>query len=92
VHVRDLDERWTDTQIWEYAKSNELVIVSKDADFTSRALLSAPPPRVVHICIGNASLRELRSALDIWWPIVETVVDGSRIVSVFRGAISTLNE
>ena len=29
--MRDVGETWTDTQIWEYAKEQDLIIVSKDA-------------------------------------------------------------
>jgi len=32
-HAADMGESLTDTQIWDYAKKNILVIVSKDADF-----------------------------------------------------------
>ena len=33
--VRDIDKRLPDTKIWELAQANNLVIVSKDADFSS---------------------------------------------------------
>ena len=58
LHVRDLDDTWTDTQIWEYARQNDMVIVSKDADFSDRVMLSEPPPRVVHVRLGNLRMRE----------------------------------
>lgn len=35
-HVRDMGETWTDTQIWQYARDHDMVIVSKDADFSDR--------------------------------------------------------
>ena len=57
VHVRDTDEKWTDQQIWEFAKENSLVIVTKDADFSERILLQNPPPRVIHIKHGKDDLR-----------------------------------
>jgi len=39
----------TDSQIWEYAKKNDLVIVSKDTDFSDRIITRNPPPWVVHL-------------------------------------------
>ena len=45
--VSDHDDRWSDSQVWDYARLNDLVIVTKDADFSNRVMLSAPPPRVV---------------------------------------------
>ncbi len=48
VHVRDLDDEWTDSQVWKHAKQADLTIVTKDTDFSDRVLLSTPPPRVIH--------------------------------------------
>ena len=42
-----------DAEIWEYAKTNEFVIVSKDADFHQRSLLYGHPPKFVYLRIGN---------------------------------------
>ena len=48
-HVIDLDPSMKDSEIWRFAKENNLTIVTKDADFSDRILLSDPPPRVIHI-------------------------------------------
>lgn len=34
LHIFDLNDQWIDTQIWEYAKSRNLTIITKDADFS----------------------------------------------------------
>lgn len=70
VHVRDIGETWTDTQIWQYARDRNMVIVSKDADFSDRVMVSVPPPQVVHIRLGNMYLRDLHRLLDSLWPRV----------------------
>lgn len=58
VHAKDLGERWSDSELWAYARSQDLVIVSKDADFSDRILVSQLPPRVVHIRLGNMKMRD----------------------------------
>ncbi len=47
VHVKDIDDQWSDTQIWNYARERDLTIITKDADFSDRILLVGPPPRVI---------------------------------------------
>ncbi|MDF5721393.1 MAG: DUF5615 family PIN-like protein [Rhizonema sp. PD37] len=45
LHVRDIDMKSTiDPIVWDYAKSNSLMIVSKDADMQDRSLLFGNPP------------------------------------------------
>jgi predicted nuclease of predicted toxin-antitoxin system len=43
-----------DVVIWEFAKSNDFVIVSKDSDFHQRSLLYAHPPKFIYLRIGNS--------------------------------------
>jgi predicted nuclease of predicted toxin-antitoxin system len=53
-HVRDHGLAAADDQeIWDFARAQGLVIVSKDADFQHRALLYGPPPKVVWVRLGN---------------------------------------
>lgn len=43
-----------DGVIWEYAKANDFVIVSKDSDFHQRSLLYGHPPNFIYLRIGNS--------------------------------------
>jgi predicted nuclease of predicted toxin-antitoxin system len=44
--VAEIDEEWSDTEIWEYARKNNHTIVTKDADFSNRIIVAEPPPRL----------------------------------------------
>lgn len=44
-----------DRDIWEYAKVNSFMIISKDADFYQRSLLYGAPPKLVWLRIGNCT-------------------------------------
>jgi predicted nuclease of predicted toxin-antitoxin system len=56
-------ERATDGPVWEYAKQNGFVIVSKDADFHQRSFLYGHPPKVVWIRRGSCSTATVESIL-----------------------------
>jgi predicted nuclease of predicted toxin-antitoxin system len=56
THVRYVGlEKSSDEFVWEYAKANNFVIVSKDSDFHQRSFLFGHPPKVVWIRRGNCS-------------------------------------
>jgi predicted nuclease of predicted toxin-antitoxin system len=68
-HVKTLGLINTDDRlIWEYAKTNGFVIVSKDSDFHQRSLLYGHPPKFIYLRIGNCStskiIQILRDNLD----------------------------
>ena len=63
-HVRDLGLKAADDRsIWDHAKGNGLIIVSKDSDFYQRSLLSGHPPKVVWIRRGNCSTAAVEAIL-----------------------------
>ena len=86
----DLDRRMADFEIWQYALDNELVIVSKDTDFSDRIGLSTPPPRVIHICIGNMRLGSLYSCLLHQWPTVIDMIVDFKLIRVFSDRIEAV--
>jgi len=60
LHVREIGlVEATDTEIWNYAKANDFVIVSKDTDFQQRSLLLGHPPKVVWIRVGNCPVKTI---------------------------------
>ncbi len=59
-HVKTLALTNTDDGvIWEYAKVNGFVIVSKDSDFHQRSLLYGHPPKFVYLRIGNSPTTQI---------------------------------
>ena len=48
-------EKAFDVDIWNYARDNGFVIVTKDSDFEELSLLRGAPPKVIWIKLGNVS-------------------------------------
>ncbi len=73
----------TDSQIWEYAHQHELVIVSKDADFSDRIITRTPPPWVVHLRFGNLRKKDFHALLARVWPQIEALLKTHKLVNVY---------
>ena len=52
-----------DLAVWDYAKDNDFVIVSKEEDFHQRSFLSGSPPKVVWLRLGNCTTQDIEDAL-----------------------------
>lgn len=53
----------TDLRIWEYAKANGFVLVSKDDDFRNLSLVKGAPPKVLWLNLGNVSTDTIAKVL-----------------------------
>lgn len=86
-HARDLGESCTDTVLWEVARREALVILTRDADFYDRVLLATPPPRVVQVACGNLRRRDLLALLEESWPAVEGLLPEHKPIRVTTGGV-----
>lgn len=87
VHQHDIGPSRHDTQIWEYAKENGLTIITKDSDFSSRILLSVPPPKVIHVRLGNMDMRSFHAAIAHCWAEVLAMSETHKLVIVHADRI-----
>ncbi|MGH8607767.1 MAG: DUF5615 family PIN-like protein [Gammaproteobacteria bacterium] len=90
LHVFDLSDTWPDSEIWRYAREQELTIVTKDADFSSLAILNEPPPWVIHFRIGNMKIRDLHAFLQRVWPDISAFGATHKLVNVYSDRIETI--
>ena len=52
-----------DSDVWKYARQNNLIIVSKDADFSELSMAHGFPPKIIWIRRGNCATREIETIL-----------------------------
>jgi predicted nuclease of predicted toxin-antitoxin system len=75
-HVKTLALTNTDDGIiWEYAKANDFVIVSKDSDIHQRSLLYGHPPKFIYLRIGNSPTSEIVKILRDNFDTISQFVD-----------------
>ena len=52
-----------DDQVWEHARLNNFVIVSKDADYNNLSVLKGSPPKVIWLVLGNCTTAHVHSVI-----------------------------
>ena len=84
VHVFDLGFHTADDpRIWERARREHEVIVSKDEDFVDHWILSESPVQLVWIRKGNCSNRALLAWLEPLWPdALKRLDQGERFIEL----------
>ena len=86
-HVREINDEWSDTQIWQYAKERNLTIITKDVDFSNRIVTAEPPPKVIHLKVGNMRLAEFRKFMFNNWEEMEKLSVEYKLVNVYQDRI-----
>lgn len=71
-----------DSDVWDYAKSQGYLIVSKDSDFHHRSLLYGPPPKIIWLRTGNGSTDELANLLIENEPAIRALVADPHLASL----------
>ena len=69
-HIADFQmSSASDTEIWELAREQSYIILTKDKDFYHRISVFGPPPKVIWITKGNCRNKEMlqliRDHLDV---------------------------
>ena len=90
-HVVDINDRLKDSEIWDYARELGLTIVTKDTDFSDMMLMNEPPPRVIHIKLGNIKMREFHRELSRTWPEICAISEDYKLVHVYSDRIEGID-
>jgi predicted nuclease of predicted toxin-antitoxin system len=80
IFVSDINLRMSDTEIWNYALENELIILTKDTDFYNRLLVSENAPKVIYFQLGNFSLKQLYQYFTDNWIKIQFEIDSAKLI------------
>lgn len=87
LHQCDLGDDWPDSKIWKFAQEKDLTIITKDSDFSSRIIFHTPPPKVIHVRLGNLKIKQLEDALSAIWPDIIALNKTHKLVNIFTDRI-----
>jgi len=88
--VIDINGKWSDSDIWEYARLNKLVIVTKDSDFYHRCLLNNDEVKVIYFKLGNLLLRELHHYFITNWNTIVGHLPNSKMIIAMANSIEVI--
>lgn len=64
AHVRSVGlEDADDATIWSFAKTNQYLILTRDADFNDLSVLRGFPPKIIWLRCGNRSTKEFETII-----------------------------
>ncbi|MHA3788570.1 DUF5615 family PIN-like protein [Flavobacterium hauense] len=87
IHQKDINDEWTDEQIWKYAQENNMTIITKDSDFSNKILLHTPPPKIIHIRFGNMKMKDFFETTSRLWEDTLILNKDHKLVNVFKDRI-----
>ncbi len=91
IHQTTINDEWTDQQIWAYAKANNLSIITKDSDFADLILFREPPPKIIHIRLGNMKMRDFFRTLQQHWTEALFLNQTHKLVTVYKDRIEAMD-
>ena len=66
-----------DKEIWNFAKKNDYVIITKDYDFSDMSHLLGCPPKVIKLNCGNKTTDYICTTLIDKWELIKTFAKSS---------------
>jgi predicted nuclease of predicted toxin-antitoxin system len=65
IHINEILDRWhtKDADICTYADENNLIVLTKDADFKNSFLIRNTPKKLIKVNLGNISTSILRDLI-----------------------------
>lgn len=90
IHVSSINPLWNDDDIWNYAKANNLSIISKDKDFLIYQLANGTPPKIIHIKFGNLKFKEFINVIENCWNEVENPLSSHSLINIYLDKIEAI--
>lgn len=90
LHDTKIGNALKDSSIWDIAKENHSIILTKDTDFHERILYRQPPPKVILFKLGNTSISFLQKFLKVHWGKINEEIQSAKLVIVYLNKIEGL--
>lgn len=72
-------DRAADEAVWEYARAEGYLLVTKDADFSELSTLRGFPPKIIWLRLGNCTAGQIEALLRRHYDAVQNLADNDAI-------------
>jgi len=90
VYASQIAEQASDSLLWQRARENDWVVLTRDTDFFDRLLRHGSPPKVIWIRLGNVRKGDLLRMLEERWPAIEQRIRSHDLVEVYADRLEAL--
>ena len=90
IHQLNIGDAWTDEMIWQYAKKQDLIIITKDKDFSVKQFIYGAPPKVIHIKFGNVKLKLFFQIITACWRDAEALISNHNLVNIYQNKLEAI--
>ncbi len=73
-----------------YIHQNDLNDEAKDSDFSTKILTTTPPPKIIHIRLGNIKTKDFHTILFPLWDKVLELSKTNKLVTLYLDRIETV--
>lgn len=91
IHVLEISNSFSDTDLWQYAQSNNLVIITKDTDFYNRYLSSKNSPKIILIKTGNLKKTYLKLLLKTFGTMLKLCLNKVHLLLLMKKKLKACN-
>ena len=90
-HATHFGDQLTDLELWSIAREQNLIILTRDADFFDRIILEGPPPKVIWVRLGNLRRKELEKLIFTVWKTLSELLATVDLIEIHPTAIETFS-
>jgi predicted nuclease of predicted toxin-antitoxin system len=90
IHASQIAEQASDTLLWQKARENDWIVLTRDTDFFDRLLRHGVPPRVIWIRLGNVRKSDLLRFIEERWPAIQQLIQSHDLIEVYADRLEAL--
>ena len=91
IHVADIDATLSDKDIWEFAITHNLTILTKDTDFYEMFLTQDHHPKVVSFKFGNFKIQDLHQYFKSNWEIILNLLRNNDFILAYEYKVKAIS-